>query len=178
MQSGVNLDIERECRNCIYRKTGWICTHAKSKYSQQRISSEHTCSFFEPSRAEAHFIRAFSANMFMLQAKEISKKEEYAQEVTKNYSDAIAIGLPAEDEVSAKMGIATACAHIVSRRMQSTDNMSLLQSPEIYKMILNLQEAGALQRKHGVHELAKTWFQLAYVDLLLDLKAAVIGRDE
>lgn len=178
MKEGISLDLERECRNCLYRKTGWICTNAKSQYFQQGIGSEHTCNYFEASKAEAHFIRAMSTTMFMLRTENLREKEEYAREIFENYSIAIATGLPAEDEVAAKIGIATSCAEIVSQRIKANNNFVALESEEMSRMMANLREAGILDKKLQKSEIAGIWFQLAYIDLALDLKAAIIARDE
>lgn len=175
MKEAISLDLERECRNCIYRKTGWICSSEKSQYFQQQISSEHTCGLFTPSKAEAHFIRAMSTNLYMLQTKDATEKERAAREINENYSAAIAAGLPAEDEVAAKIGIAIICARVLAPRVIA--NETAFQSEEMQKLLTCLREGGSLDKTLQRSEIAKVWFQLGHIDLCLDLKAAIIKRD-
>jgi hypothetical protein len=173
-----DVDLDKECRNCIHRKTGSICENAHSPHFQRRVSSEDTCDYFEVSKAQAHYVRALSTAFIMLNEKSLNDKEESLRGVVDNYDAAIAAGLPAEDEAGARLGIAAAYAPVVAHRLQTSRDMSELESEDAHRVLSEMRKAGEMETKYDVDNLSSNWYQLSNVDLLLDLKAAVIARDE
>jgi len=173
-----DVDLEKECRNCLHRKTGLVCKNAQSSHFEQRISFDDTCGYFVPSQAQAHYVRALSTTFLMLKAQTLAEKEQDMHAVVDNFTAAIAVGLPSEDEVTARIGTATACADVVAHRIKAGEDTSRLESEEMQRVLVEINKAGALERKLDMNEVAGIWYQLANVDLLIDLKAAVVQRDE
>jgi len=178
VKPNIDVDLTPECRNCLYRKTGWICSNAKSEHSEQRVDSEDTCQHFEPNKSQAYIERAISETMMLLSTKALPEKERISREIINHYEEAIAMGLPAEDQVEAKFGIAITCAHIVSRRLEASGDTSGLKSAEMQMLLLNLTGAGEIEKKYRGDYIGRNWFQLAFVDMLLELKAKILGNEE
>lgn len=163
----------------LYSPEDWVgLQQCQSPYFQQQIGSDDTCKNFEPSNARIHFSQAGSTTFLLLNAKTLNEKEQWLTEIISSYSNAIKAGLPAEDEVEAKFGIATACTQVVTRRFAVKDDLSELDSSLAQEILKNLNEAGTAEKKYHVTYIAKNWYQLAYVDLFLDLKASVIRQNE
>ena len=173
-----DVDMEHACRNCLHRKTAWLCTHPKSKHFQQRVGADDTCAYFEESLGEAHFIRAGSTNFLLLNATTVNEKQRWLTEILSNYNSAIQAGLPAEDEAGANLGIAIACGHVLKERFNASNNMAELDSDVAQTMLTSLRRAGETEKKYHVGYVANNWFQLGYVDLLLALKTTVIHKKE
>lgn len=173
-----DVDMEHACRNCLHRKTGWLCTNPKSGHFQQRVGSDDTCAYFEESPGQAHFIRAGSTTFTLLNATTLNEKQRRLTEIVSSYNNAIQAGLPAEDEAGANLGIAVACGHVVKERFTTSSNMTELDSDVAQMMLTSLRRAGETEKKHHVNYVADNWFQLGNVDLLLAFKTTVIHEKE
>ena len=141
-----DVDLEKECRNCLHRKTGWLCKNPQSGRFEQEVSSEETCGNFTVSTGQAHFVRALSSSFFMLNTKSASEREQGLRQVLDHYGAAIAEGIPKEDEVQARIGIATACALVVGHQLQTSGKESALESEEGLRVLSEMESASALEK--------------------------------
>jgi len=171
------VDLEKECRNCLYRKTGWVCKNPESSRFEQPVKSEETCGNFVASVGQAHYVRALSSSFFMLNTKSAREREQALRPVLEHYGAAITEGIPKEDEVQARIGIAVACSHVVLHRVAS-GNDSAVESEEGRRMLLEMGTACELEKRYALHEVAKNWYQLSDADALIAFKAAIIKRDQ
>jgi len=172
------VDMEKECRNCLHRKTGWTCGNPQSSHFEQKVSGEETCGNFAESAGQAHFIRAMSRSFMMLNTKNPVEREQCLHSVLDHYDAAIAAGIPKEDEVQARIGIAAACALVVAHRSLANKSESALESEEGRRVLLEMATAGELERRYRLDEVTKNWYQLSKVDGLIAFKASIIQQEQ
>lgn len=168
----------KKCRYCIHLVTGRQCNSSQSPHFQKRVAFDDSCSYFQLSQAQVKCTTLQADFLRYLTDKGSPDAGKVLQNIINGYTEAITAGLPAEDEIEARLGIASAYAQIVINREMKVSGYSVLDSMESKKVTENLQGAADIDKRNSLQHIAEIPYALYGIDDFLDARSAQLSKSD
>lgn len=139
--------------------------------------ADDSCDEFAASPAQKHLFEARSTMWTLLEQNNDSVHGDYCPRIIASYKAAIDAGLPAEDDVTAKIGLASIYATTITAEIRATRNVAaILASSDTSSMLEAFESGAAIDRNYNLNCIAETWYGLSRLDMLFELKASVLAE--
>lgn len=170
------LEPNSTCAYCIYRHAGNVCGLEQSPNYGRTIQHQDACYSFTENPAQLHFVRAMFMEDFA------DKLDIDLREVAEEFRRATCDGLPADDEMKAKLCIGKALDQWSSGLELPLPQWVAL--PEIQEVVDTIESALEIDRTggFGFFDDPKNRCQLRRIDMIYMAKGGILsiekGRDD
>lgn len=131
---------ERNCSHCKYRLPRWLCGHRASAHYRKRVDPRDVCPYFDVNPAYAYYEQVIVRGA--RRALKGDDGDECLETEASLLETAIRMGLPEDDQVSARLFLAEKYRRLaVLRARDATFIQSLARSPLLAKALKQLEDA-------------------------------------